>query len=185
VRYLTNSARHRTAGVTMIQTAALIALFGSLVAVGVPTFMRTVRRSKVAEASTELERLYQATAAYYVARHAEAPRMTHCIPDAAGPTPAAPSAEPVDVIFANDAQTGSATWKALGYQPQGPIRFSYSFVSEQAGCDTKAHGTLALLRARGDLDADGVTSLFERRVTVDRERELVDGDVLLIHDRIE
>lgn len=177
--------RERTSGVTMVQTAALVALIGSLVAVGVPTFMRTVRRSKVAEASTELERLYQATATYYVARHGSDRSRTHCVPDAAGPTPASPSADPVEIAFAAEGEAGAATWKALGFQPQGAIRYSYAFVPESIGCESRSHGAIAVLRAHGDLDGDGERSLFERRVSVDRNHDLTSGDVLLMHDRVE
>lgn len=169
----------------MIQTAALIALLGSVVAVGVPTFMRTVQRSKVAEASTELERLYQATATYYSANHGTTPTVTHCIPAPAGPTPTTPSVNSVDVNFAAESETGSLSWKALGYQPDGPIRYSYAFVPEAVGCDERAYGALATLRAHGDLDGDGALSVFERRVSVNREHEVSGGDVLLMRNRIE
>jgi hypothetical protein len=56
---------------------------------------------------------------------------------------------------------------------------------ESIGCDTRSYGTVAVLRAEGDLDGDGARSLFERRINVDRDHELVPGDVLLIHDRVE
>lgn len=169
----------------MVQTAALISLFGSLVAVGVPTFQRTVRRSKVAEATTELERLQLAVAAYYSTRHGQDVSTKHCLPEAAGPTPAAPTVEPTEVVFAADAEPGAPTWKALAYQPLGPIRYSYSFTPASTGCDTKAHGAVATVRAAGDLDGDGAQSHFERRLLTNREREVVSGDVLFMRDRVE
>jgi Tfp pilus assembly protein PilE len=175
----------RRAGVTMVQTAALIALVGSLIAVAVPTFLRTVRRSKVAEAATELERLHAAVATYYTATHGN-PGKTHCLPSApAGPTPAVPSSDPIDVVFGDAAQAGAATWTALGYQPLGPVRFSYSMLPTAPGCDPKAHGPIALLRAQGDLDNDGEHSLFERNVVVDRDHHIVPSDALLMRDRVE
>ncbi len=168
----------------MVQTAALIALIGSLIAVAVPTFLRTVRRSKIAEASTELERLHAAVATYYAATHGS-PSKTHCLPAPAGPTPAVPSSEPVDVVFGDASQAGAATWTALGYQPLGPVRFSYSMLPTAVDCDPKAHGSIALLRAQGDLDSDGDRSLFERNVVVDRDHNVLPGDALLMRDRVE
>lgn len=175
--------KRRRAGVTPIQTAAMIALAGSLVAVAVPTFLRTVRRSKMAEASTELGRLHDRVAAYYAAVHEGGRRQ--CVPGPAGPTPEAPSVDPVDVAFRDGDGTDPNTWKALDYQPLGPVRFSYSFVPEHADCDRKATGVVAVLRAEGDLDGDGNRSLFERRVIVDRETGAVRGDVLMMRDRVE
>lgn len=174
----------RERGVTPVQTAALIALVGSLVAVAVPTFLRTVRRSKMAEASTELERLHARVAAYYAATHGPGAK-THCVPIAAGPTPETPSVDPVQVTFAGSEGDAPNAWKALGYEPMGPIRFSYSFAPERTDCDGRASGVLAVLRAEGDLDGDGNRSLFERRVLVDRETGTVRGDVLMMRDRVE
>lgn len=163
----------------MIQSAGLIALIGSLIAIAVPAFQRTVRKSKVAEASMELERLHQAVVAYYSA--SERPQ-THCLPDAAGPTPPAPSIESVPTVFGESAS--AAAWKALKFEPLGPVRFSYSFTPNSSGCDLKVHGDIAVLRAEGDLDGDGRRSHFERRVVVSREHEVV-PDVLIVRDRIE
>jgi len=175
--------RRRRAGVTPVQTAALIALAGSLVAVAVPTFLRTVRRSKMAEASTELARLHDRVAAYYSAVHDGG--KTQCVPGPAGPTPEVPSPDPVEVVFGASDEATQNTWKALDYQPLGPVRFSYSFVPERAECDRKANGVVAVLRAEGDLDGDENRSLFERRVLVDRETGAVRGDVLMMRDRVE
>lgn len=174
--------RRRHAGVTPVQTAALIALAGSVVAVAVPTFLSAVKRSKMAEASTELARLHDRVAAYYAAVHEG---KTQCVPRAAGPTPDVPSPDPVDVVFGASDEETRDTWKALDYQPLGPVRFSYSFVPERADCDRKANGVVAVLRAEGDLDGDGNRSLFERRVLVDRETGTVHGDVLMMRDRVE
>lgn len=177
--------RSRQRGVTMIQTAALIALFGSLTAVGVPTFLKTVRRSKVAEASTELERMHGFAAAYYEGVRIADRRLIGCLPEAAGPTPAVATALPTAVDFHADETPGAATWKALAFAPLGPIRFRYSFIPRAAGCDAKSWGTLAVLRAEGDLDGDGSYSLFERQLNVTREHGIASGDVLLMRDRIE
>lgn len=173
------AAYERRAGVTMVQTAALIALIGSLIAIAVPAFQRTVRKSKVAEASTELERMHQAIVAYY---SASGRTLTHCLPDAAGPTPETPSIDPLATTFGES--VSASTWNALKFEPLGPVRFSYSFTPNNSGCDLKAHGDIAVLRADGDLDGDGRRSHFERHLVVTREHDIV-PDVLIVRDRIE
>ena len=155
----------RREGLTLVEVALLLSILGIVVAVSVPTFVRALRTSKMAEAPLELERIYRATAAYY-----ETPQQTaaglrmHCMPDAAGPTPSKPRATPVPVVFgAGDAP---ATWRAIGYEPAGPIRYRYTFLPARSGCGVlpaDSHGEPVLtLRAEGDLDGDGVLSLYER-----------------------
>ena len=87
-------ARQRR-GLTRIEALALISAGAVVAAVTVPTFLRELRLSKLAEAHGELERLYQAAAAYHgsVQRTPTGPR-TRCIPDSAGPVPPTPGPTP-------------------------------------------------------------------------------------------
>jgi hypothetical protein len=154
----------------------------------VPTFVGHMRTSKVSEASEELAALHDAAAAYYAARHdTQAGRKNRCLPPAAGPAPAEPSVDAVAYAFDADDTPGAATWRALGFQPDRPIRYRYTFVPAASGCglDAPEDGPLLTLRAEGDLDGDGKRSLFEREATVADDGTLVPIGVLYMLDRVE
>lgn len=167
----------------------MLSVVGVALAVAIPTFVRAVRTSKVAEVSSELRRLHASAAAYYARPQSGGDgKPMRCLPAAAGPTPALPSVEPVIVQLSAPETPGTATWAALGYEPEGPIRYRYSFLPAAAGCavvlprDTTT--PLLTLRAEGDLDGDGTLSRFERHAR-DVDGELVLDPLLVMRDRIE
>jgi Tfp pilus assembly protein PilE len=179
----------RRAGLTLVEVALIVSILGVACAVAVPTFIRSVRTSKVAEASSELQRMQLRAVAYYSTPQpvGEGKRL-RCLPNAAGPTPALPSTEPVEVQFSAPETPGAATWAALGYEPEGPVRYSYSFLPAMTGCAQRSpvasDGPVLTLRAEGDLDGDGLLSRFERR-SQDLDGELVPDPLLIMRDRIE
>ena len=83
-------------------------------------------------------------------------------------------------------QPGYASWEALDFQPDRPVRYSYSFTPSEHGCDLSSNEspTTVVLRAEGDLDGDGVRSRFERRGTL-RLNGSTEGETLYIHQRVE
>ncbi len=173
---------------SLIEACAVTCVGGVLLAVAVPTFMRHVRTSKTSEASEQLATLHRLSAAYYARRHTgpDGRRRQHCLPDAAGPAPAAPTISPQTVDFTAAATPGASTWRALGFAPQDPTRYRYALEPVEAGCDLALaeRPYLLSIRAEGDLDGDGVLSRFERRATV-REGELVPFGVLVIDQHVE
>ncbi|MET0385433.1 MAG: hypothetical protein ABW321_05715 [Polyangiales bacterium] len=181
------SRRTRQAGLSLVEVSAIVSVSGVLLAIALPTLGRTIRPSKVTEASEQLEQLYQAAAAYYATpRLQDDGRNAHCLPAAAGPTPPTPSVDPVAVDFAHAPGTAAHTWTALGFAPTSPLRFRYSFLPEASGCSRARGDQVALvLRAEGDLDGDGVYSQFERRVQLMPHGELHAEPVLHIEDRVE
>lgn len=177
-------SRRQRAGLTLVETALLLSLGGILLAVGVPTFVGALQTSKLSEPPAELARLYAAAAAYYQ-RGEEEPG--HCLPKSAGPTPALPSKDPVAIQFAKVEGDVGATWNALGYEPQRPIRYRYALDVKRPGCGTTrdSQGQFALsVRAEGDLDGDGVMSLFERNASIENG-ELALDPLLLVRDAVE
>jgi type II secretory pathway pseudopilin PulG len=169
------------AGLTLLESAAILSAIGVMLAVAIPTLARSVRASKVAEASEQLESLYQSASAYYAVRRSDASGMVYCLPEATGPTPDAPSASPVKVDF------GAETWKALGFAPRAALRYRYSFLPSVSGCGLPrgAPPYRLVLRAEGDLDGDGHFSVFERRARIEPNGQLQPEPVLHIVDRIE
>lgn len=178
----------KRAGLTLIETALIISAVGVVLAVAIPTFMKTLETSKVAEASTQLNVLYRATAAYYSATFGERRSpISHCLPAEAGPAPEKPSQSPVEVDFFSDQIQGVETWRALDFNPSEPLRFRYSFLPRVSGCLLRAppKTPLVILRAEGDLDGDNDYSTFERTVVMSEENTLVLEKLLFIKDRVE
>lgn len=173
----------------MVEAAAAVCIAGILLAVFIPTFLRELRTSKTSEAVEHLELLYQRSAAYFAERRPveDGPTQTRCLPPMAGPTPRAPSQEPVEVDFADEEAPGYATWNALGFAPEEPIRFTYTYEPTSSGCGLRSpEGTYLLtIRAEGDLDGDGERSIFERRARANDEGVLVPSDVLYVRDPVE
>lgn len=195
-----------------MEAAAIVCVVGIILAVFIPTFIQQLRTSKTSEAAEHLELLHQRAAAYFMATHTAAPPpgedgadedeadqdgeapparpsvlLRRCLPPTAGPTPRNPSREPAPVDFASEETPGHATWAALGFQPEIPLRYSYSFEPTASGCGLRSPaGTYLLtLRAEGDLDADGERSVFERRSTATEDGELEPFGILYVRDRAE
>lgn len=116
----------------------------------------------------------------------EGPR-TRCLPPTAGPTPRMPTRDPERVDFTDEDTPGHDTWRALGFQPPIPVRYSYTFEPTASGCGLRSpEGTYLLtLRAEGDLDGDGERSVFERRVRATEEGALEPFGILYVRDRAE
>lgn len=162
----------------------MLSILGVVLAVFIPTFASRVRTSKIVEASEVLEELSRKTASYYAAtwdRHRQ-----RCLPPAAGPTPSNPTVDPVTVDFSEPDTQGAPTWDALGFQPDRPLRYSYSFLPAQSGCSLEdGDETLVVFRAEGDLDGDGVRSTFERRAIAGDDGVLRPVGELHIQRRVE
>ncbi|MBN1655003.1 MAG: type II secretion system protein [Deltaproteobacteria bacterium] len=181
--------RHnKRAGLSLIETALIISVVGTILAVVIPTFIRALRTSKVAEASIQLNALYRATSAYYSGRYREGRKLlSRCLPPQAGPAPAKPSDKPLKVDFYSGETPGAETWRALKFNPSEPLRFCYSFLPRISGCGLhKPPNTpLVILRAEGDLDGDNEYSTFERMVVVSEQNELALEKLLFVKDRTE
>jgi type II secretory pathway pseudopilin PulG len=201
--------RSRRAAFTVIEVAVVLSLLGVLLAVGIPTFVRALRTSKMAEAPEQLQRIYAGAATYYAApqsvtapiapparagggartQSTERPPAirSHCLPSPAGPTPEKPSPAPVTVDFADPSTPGSGTWRAIGYAPGTPIRYRYTLAPEHSGCDidsSEPDSPGLRVRAEGDLDGDGVLSRFERTANI-VDGSLVLDPLLIVRDRVE
>ncbi|MBX3250263.1 MAG: hypothetical protein KF901_24005 [Myxococcales bacterium] len=176
--------RWRTAGLSLVEAAAVVSAVGVLLAILVPTFVRELRTSKVEEASSQLEELHARAAAYFQARHEGGRR---CLPAPAGPAPAEASVEPVEVDFADESTPGHATWEALGFAPSRPIRYRYELIPFREGCEIAISpgDPLFVLRATGDLDGDGRRSVFERVATVSDDGAVIPHGALYVRDRME
>ena len=130
-----------------LEIAVGIAILGAIGAVAIPTFVRDLHGSRFVEPTEGLARIGAGAIAYA--------NQNGQFPESAPLTPAIPprgkkEADPPGIWE-------TATWRALSFQPSAegvPHAYSFSFEST---------GAAFVAQARGDLDGDGVTSLFEIR----------------------
>jgi type II secretory pathway pseudopilin PulG len=139
-------------GMTVVEVAVTFAIVGSLVAVAVPSFLRNLHASKLAEPVDGLAAIAAGATAY--ARHHD---VATAYPPSAPLTPASVprGTRVVDPPGAWD----QASWKALGFRAVEdgvPHAFSFAFDSKVGAGRSSFVAT-----AHGDLDGDGVTSTFE------------------------
>jgi hypothetical protein len=139
--------------------AIALALGGTVAATMVPTFLRNVHASRLAEPLDGLKRI----AAHATERAATLP------PEAAYPEGSewTPASTPRGELVQDPAGTwDTPTWRALDFGFDDPHAYSFSFES----ANNPARATFTA-RARGDLDGDGVTSDFSISGSVERGAE--------------
>ncbi len=136
----------------------VVAIFGVLAAIAIPSFVGYVRRSKGSEATGNLKSLFVAAASYYqderTGRGSDAATTSACTVGTD-----ATILQPSSAKMKFEPTTNQA---ALGFSISDYVYFSYQIESQGSQCGWSAE-TLDLyyLRAWGDLDNDGVMSMFE------------------------
>lgn len=134
---------------TVLQAALAFSLLGSVLAVFVPTFIRNLSVSRMAEPLDGLSKLGGRATILATVRG-----VAQAYPESVGLTPAdVPKGtavqDPADLWL-------HPTWKELEFAPRQPHFFSYQFDSKNG--PKRSHFTA---RAVGDLDGDGLYSQFE------------------------
>lgn len=142
---------------TPVEAALVVAVCGSVLAVGIPAFVRDLHASRLVEPIDGLNRIAAAAAA--LAASAEGPQR---YPDSAPRTPEeVPAGEPA---LDPPGSWEHPTWVSLGLSFTRPHSYSFEFESERRGRRSKYVAV-----AQGDLDGDGQLSEFSIR------GEVVDG----------
>lgn len=125
------------------------------------------RKSMTSEAVVNLRMMVDGATAYYASEHATAegvilppqlPPNAGLQPPKLGCTDGKPTQTAID-----PKAWRAAGWAPLNFQPMGPVRYQYAWVTD---------GKTFTARAIGDLDCDGVTSTFEEYGAINAE-----GDV--------
>ena len=135
----------------VIMSGLSVPFVAMLTAIAVPNFVRYQLRSKTAEARTNL----RAIAAAQESSHRVYGRYLKAEASAPTPGPAltAWAAQPCDPACAYDQPAQCTSFDCIEFAPDRPMYFSYACEATEDG----GHYTCAAL---GDLDDDGVNSLF-------------------------
>lgn len=132
---------------------------------------RYVRHTKTAEATSSVTAIAGAAATFYDTSDANQPAGTK--PEAARAMrhfpPSSKTSIPSDLASirgkryqSTKADWSTSPWKELQFSITQPQYYAYSFESDGAGAGAKA-----VVMATGDLDADGLMSVYKLTVTAD------------------
>jgi prepilin-type N-terminal cleavage/methylation domain-containing protein len=131
-------------GFTLIELVIVVAAIGILASVAIPTFETYMLRSKTSEAHLALSKIVTGETAYF---------HSNDVFISGGPSNIPPSPNPVSVDFNAD-----AGWRAIGFGMGASVYFGYQATvvsASQVDCE-----------ALGDLNGNGVTSLFRRSLHI-------------------
>ncbi len=174
-------------GITPLEVLVLLTIAGGLLAVVVPAFRCHCGRSRVSEAAQNVGSLYRGAVAYYETEHRfHSTRTQETIPnqfpDSVGPTPALRlvTATRGRRFVGAPGEWDAPSWQALSFAISDPRHYAYEFVSTGTG-----NSAAFTARARGDLDADGVFSTFERAGSVDAHGSVKGSSGLYIDQELE
>jgi prepilin-type N-terminal cleavage/methylation domain-containing protein len=161
----------KRAAFTLIELMVVVGILGVLAAIAIPAFSLYVRRARSAEGGELLKQIFMNVAAYYHPDRQETSGIygnvsSACVVDSANN----------HVLPAPTKQQGTYTdgpWMAMNFT----IGYSYfRYEIETLGgprCLIAANtAPLYYLRARGDLDGDGVQSMMELAVGSDGQNYL-------------
>ncbi len=166
------SSFKRSSGFTLIELMIVVAIIGILAAVALPAFRGFLLRSKTSEATGNLKQLYQGAASYYASERAS-PGITatvsgNCtVSSTSGITPATPSSMKQTADFA-----AIPSFQDLTFAISDPVHYGYGITSATAECARPPSSPQYSFYAVGNLDDDGVTSLFELAVGSNSNNEL-------------
>lgn len=166
----------------------VVAVVSILAAIAIPAFVEYMRRSKTSEAPSNLKTLFLGAAAYYGAT-SWANRGVVLGPglvDSSACTVGAATTSnlPYSGKTILDLNIEDPAFSAISFEAPDPLYYQYAIAGSVDACGHVAGTDLYSFRARGNLDGDGVFSLFEisagssstnalmRTPGVYREREL-------------
>jgi hypothetical protein len=157
---------------SLLEGAVGFAVAGSVLAVGVPAFLRDLHASRLVEPMAGLARISSAAAA----SAEKEPVLTAFPPSVALTPPVVPAGT---TVRDPPGTWQHPTWVSLGFGFDAPHRYSFEFDSERRIKRSRYRAT-----ARGDLDGDGQLSEFSVQGEVSEGRSPVTYP-LEIHREIE
>ena len=166
-------------GFTLIELMIVVAIIGILAAVAIPAFLRYIKQSKTAEATSNIEKIAKGAIAYFEKNHlsergVDAKTLDKQFPNKEVFTPGAKGAVAASLCNNGSSIKADMTkpeykftddqWVALNFNISDPYQFQYRYFGNDVGGD----GAGFTAGAHGDLDCDGNESTFEITATVEQ-----------------
>lgn len=142
---------------------------GVLAAIAIPSFIGYLARAKTSEAESNLRNLFTVAAGYYAEEHwppGGGAALTACTVSTARTT---------NIPTSEKSMLSSPlgpSFDDLGFSLFDPVYYQYEIIGS-GGCGHGPGEDLYTFRAYGDLDGDGVTSLFEITASSNSLNELI------------
>jgi prepilin-type N-terminal cleavage/methylation domain-containing protein len=151
--------RRQTSGFTIVELMIVVGILAILTSVAIPAFSRYVKKSRTAEASYHLNKMWAGSVAYFESDHADSNGVLNPkqFPGPSAPQEANCCSAPGEKCPGSPSTYDNAVWVALQLNIPDPHNFRPVY-------DATGTGTAALFtaRANGDLDCDSTLSTFQR-----------------------
>jgi hypothetical protein len=140
-------------------------VIGVLASIAIPTLSSYMVRSKTSEAFLGLKTISDGVKVYFDSEHSSG--ANHFFPENTGLNPATVAKGSKNIIqdhlvsFKDDPR-----WSAIGFYPSSHFYYSYAVASDCPPATECTEGQTVVCSAVGDLDADGITSLFQKTLTI-------------------
>lgn len=151
-------------GFTLIELMIVVAILGILASVAIPNFLKYIMRAKTTEATMNVRKLFDGSAAYYLTDRygpTGAP-IPNQFPGSVGPMPSPTSLGPQRVVTSVELWDAQPSWVALNFAIEDAHYFAYQYRS-----DGQNNQSTFTAYAFGNLDGDANFSTFGRMAHVE------------------
>lgn len=163
---------------TLIELMMVVAILGILAAIAIPAFSKYIKKSKTSEPRLNLRKIYDGEVVYFMQDHVGSAAGQILSKQFVAATVNPSTIPGVNKVAAN---WETASWQAIKFASDSPVLYQYEV--QTSGTGTTSRFTA---RARGDIDGDASTSLFERVGNVNATTgEIVGGGGLYHNNDLE